>query len=78
MGTEILAPLYVDARNLKMLRETLCRAQAAADRNYDLFTYWYDIDQIQLLINEIDRHRPLTSDGTHGMMHTPTCGCEDK
>ena len=26
----------------------------------------------------LDHHRPLGTDGKHGDLHTPTCGCEDK
>jgi hypothetical protein len=33
---------------------------------------------VNRLIQRIDTHRPLGSDGKHGRLHTPTCGCEDK
>jgi hypothetical protein len=61
----------------KMLRETLCEAQA-------LLTMWmpnnYDVHiaRLQALINDLDKHRPLGPDGKHGNLHTRTCGCEDK
>ena len=61
------ANLKVDPRRLKMLRETLCLVQVQ---------YYDYINDIQLLINEIDKHRPLGSDGKHGNLHTETCGCE--
>jgi len=68
-----------DSRDtLKMIRETLCCAQAAL--NY-LPPYGARLhehsDRIQRLIDEIDRQRPLVVDGKHGNLHTPTCGCED-
>lgn len=73
------ADLRVDARDLKMLRESLCRAQAAvAHRSYDLDSRDRDVARISDLISEIDRHRPLRNDGKHANLHTPTCGCEDK
>lgn len=58
--------------SLKMLREDLCRRQVQADQ-------WpSDIaSAVDVLINMIDRHRPLGQDGSHGDLHTPTCGCED-
>ena len=61
----------------KMLRESLCLAQAA------LYISPYNSDYIkshaerlQRLINECDRHRPLGPDGKHGDRHTDTCGCD--
>jgi hypothetical protein len=60
----------------KMLRETLCAAQAALlhsrSRRREHF------ERLQRLIDECDRHRPLGPDGKHGNRHTPTCGCEDR
>lgn len=57
--------------SIKMLREDLCRRQVQADQ-------WpSDIaSAVDVLINMIDRHRPLGQDGSHGDLHTPTCGCE--
>lgn len=62
----------------KMVRETLCVAQAAVaratgtgDRDDE------HIARLQRLIDECDRHRPLGQDGKHGDLHTPTCGCDD-
>lgn len=67
----IKAYLKIEPSKLKMLREVLCSAQwkmeTANARKY-----------LQLLIDEIDRHRPLRSDGKHADLHTPTCGCEDR
>lgn len=34
-------------------------------------------DAINRLIGLLDLHRPLGSDGKHGDLHTPTCGCVD-
>ncbi|QDP45503.1 hypothetical protein SEA_FUZZBUSTER_19 [Microbacterium phage FuzzBuster] len=70
---------------LKMLRETLCEAQSAI--------WWFEegtkpdddtpaaiahVERIGRIIAEIDRQRPLGTDGKHGNLHTPTCGCEDR
>lgn len=59
--------------SLKMLREDLCRRSVQAPE-------WpSDIaSAVDVLVNMIDRHRPLDSAGTHGSLHTTTCGCEDK
>lgn len=67
-----MADLSVPASSLKMLRETLCRAQSLLALDY------HDVMRIQMLCDEIDRHRPLGSDGKHGDRHTATCGCEDR
>lgn len=56
--------------SLKMLREDLCR-RSAEDLPSDISS------GIDVLINMIDRHRPLGPDGEHGDRHTDTCGCED-
>ena len=69
--TEPIAHLAVPASELKMLRENLC-SLTAGNPNQNLQR------RINLLFEEIDRHRPLGSDGKHGNLHTPTCGCEDK
>lgn len=70
-GFREVAPLVVPASDLKMLRETLCIAQTA-------FGATGHVQRLQQLIDEIDRHRPLGADGTHGDLHTATCGCEDR
>jgi len=65
-----------------MLRETLARAQSAigaiAGEKWSLPEDDADLEHINMLIAEIDRHRPLGPDGKHGELHTPTCGCEDR
>ena len=62
----------------KMLRETLCSAQAHIGLNdADTDRAVEHIARLQRLIDECDRHRPLGPDGKHGDRHTPTCGCED-
>lgn len=64
--------------SLKMIRETLCiAATAIGQRDFDLHRQRSDIDRISRLIADIDRQRPLSSDGKHGDLHTSTCGCED-
>lgn len=70
-----VAALEVPAASLKMLRETLCRVQSAHG-------VWpvhprQDMERVQVLIDQIDKHRPLGPDGKHGDRHTATCGCED-
>jgi len=57
---------------LKMLREELCRRQTQNQWPSDIAS------AVDVLINMIDRHRPLGSDGKHGNLHTATCGCLDK
>lgn len=70
--------LMVDPRKLKGLREILNRLTAAASLSKFPHLIHPGLSDIQLLINEIDRHRPLGPDGTHGNLHTASCGCEDK
>jgi len=60
----------------KMLRETLCVAQAVISKNpYDLRVYEH-INRLQRMIDECDRKRPLGYDGKHGDLHTEECGCD--
>lgn len=62
----------------KMLRETLCVAQAAvAGIPTDTDRKNEHIGRIGRLIRECERHRPTGPNGKHGDQHTPTCGCED-
>lgn len=63
--------------SLKSLRESLCREQT-----YPSSKDWpSDIGSaVDVLLNMIDRHRPLGTDGRHSRhpeLHTATCGCED-
>jgi hypothetical protein len=73
---------YIPVDSPKMTREALCAAQTNLLRrgemgiDVDRVPLW--MDDIQALINQIDLHRPLGSDGKHGNLHTPTCGCEDR
>lgn len=57
--------------SIKMLREDLCRRQVQSKD-------WPDsiASAVDVLIAMIDKHRPLGTDGKHGDLHTPTCGCE--
>ena len=68
------------ADSIKMVRETLCVAQSAVSQNYalNLDTRARHVQRLQRMIDECDRQRPLGSDGKHGNMHTPTCGCDDQ
>jgi len=63
------AHLAVPASDLRRLREALCRAETGSGALHRAV--------LGSLIDEIDRHRPLGPDGTHGDRHTATCGCED-
>lgn len=61
----------------KMLRETLCAAQAAVIRQVtDQDRRAEHVARIGRLITECDRHRPLGTNGKHDDRHTPTCGCD--
>jgi hypothetical protein len=53
----------------KSLIEALCQQQTFAP---DAFTR----NEIQRLINVLELHRPTASDGKHGDLRTPTCGCD--
>lgn len=70
--------------SVKMLRETLCRAQTAigstcvSPRREIRERAERDIAVLQRLADDCDRQRPLGPDGKHGDRHTATCGCEDK
>ena len=62
----------------KMLRETLCLAQSNV-ASHAIVSYeamLIHTARLQKLIDECDRHRPRGSDGKHGDLHTPTCGCD--
>jgi hypothetical protein len=71
-----LAALWVDSTELKMLRESLCIAQSEVMSWRDEDVAESAVERIDKLIAEIDRHRPLGTDGTHGNLHTATCGCD--
>lgn len=57
--------------SLKTLREALCREQSAAEWPPRIAS------AVDVLIEMIDRHRPLGLDGQHGDRHTATCGCRE-
>lgn len=68
---------YIVPDGPKMLRETLCVAQARIGNSlYDEGRKREHIDRLQRLIDECDRHRPLGSDGKHDDRHTFSCGCK--
>jgi hypothetical protein len=60
----------------KMVRETLCVAQAAMSDRADDGRKTEHIARLQRLIDICDEHRPLGPNGKHGDRHTPTCGCD--
>lgn len=65
------------ADTLKMIRESLCVAQAAIPFASSVGEYKTHVARLQRLIDDIDRQRPLGPDGKHDDRHTATCGCED-
>lgn len=74
------APLIIQTKDVKMMREALCAASGAL-LHCDTTTgvpNMSHVKYLQILINECDRHRPIGNDGKHGSRHTATCGCEDK
>lgn len=73
----VMASLMVEARKLKVLREALCRTTTDAPRSHAWESGEHDLACIVMLLDEIDRHRPVDSSGVHGVLHTATCGCED-
>jgi hypothetical protein len=69
---------YIVPDGPKMLKETLCVAQSRIGNSpLDEGRKREHIDRLQRLIDECDRHRPIASDGKHGDLHTPTCGCQE-
>jgi hypothetical protein len=64
----------------KEVREALCAAQSAlnerARAGIDVHRVPTWVEQIQVLINAVEEHRPLAANGKHGDLHTPTCGCD--
>ena len=65
--------------SVKMIRETLCVAQndvgnhrAESDRRDE------HVQRLQRMIDWCDEQRPLGPDGSHGDLHTDTCGCDDR
>lgn len=55
----------------KYLREVLCQQQTYSPSKFTS-------DLIGRLVMDLDKHRPLGTDGKHGDLHTSTCGCEDR
>lgn len=61
----------------KSLREKLCTQEMFIPEDGSLLEL-RTRDAFAALLEVLDKHRPLGSDGKHGDLHTPTCGCEDK
>lgn len=78
-----MSTTYTVPDSPKMLRETLCVAQAGIaelmrqGHRQAGRTMEDHMAQLSRLIDECDRHRPLDQAGKHGELHTETCGCED-
>lgn len=66
----VTSALVVPSADLKMLREALCLAQSALQCVHDSRHPRQAADRLGELIAEIDRHRPVGSDGRHGQLHT--------
>lgn len=73
--------IEIEVESVKMLREQLCLAQFAVANDPD----WKGVHSQERvsatlgnIINVLDHHRPLGSDGKHGNLHTATCGCDDE
>lgn len=67
---------YIVPDSPKMLRETLCVAQARIGNSpLDDGRKREHIDRLQRLIDECERMRPTGPDGKHGSRHTSECGC---
>lgn len=77
-GCSINGVRFRITQDIKMLRETLCIAQWEVNHTLGNAAKKYQSEALQQLINECDRHRPLASNGTHGNLHTDTCGCAEK
>lgn len=77
-----LNPAFIPVSSLKATREALCAAQSSlgerARAGIDVDRVPQRVDRLQALIDQIDVHRPLGPAGTHGALHTSTCGCEDR
>ncbi|KZM34530.1 hypothetical protein [Oerskovia enterophila] len=71
-----MAALTVPPDGVKMLRETLARAQAALARRPMSTSVRTDINRLGDLIRQCDAHRPFGPDGKLDDRHTTTCGCE--
>lgn len=66
------AALYIDALYVKTLREKFCVAQQQE-------TSQVMKDLYGDLIDQLDVHRPIGSNGKHGQYRcTPTCGCDER
>lgn len=75
---------YVIPVTPKMLKETLCvveHAMRELERQRPDYNAGGTIDthlaRIRLLLDECSRKRPTRTDGKHGNLHTPECGCRD-
>lgn len=71
-----MAALTVPPDGVKMLRDSLARAQAALARRPMSSSVRADINRLGDLIRQCDVHRPLGEAGKHDDRHTTMCGCE--
>lgn len=70
--------MYELMQSPKLLRETLCVAQACIGSELGSYSTSAHHWRLQALINQIDVFRPIGPDGKHGSRHTDWCGCDDK
>lgn len=59
---------------LKSVREALCFISTTNLKEGDQATKYQRV--IADLVSDIDRQRPLGSNGKHGNLHTKHCGCD--
>lgn len=59
----------------KMVHEALCAATSALGQTTSSLRHG-QIEQLQVLINKIEEHRPIGVAGKHRDLHTDTCGCD--
>ena len=65
-------------RTIKTVGEALSYAETALLKTYpESAQRAHYAEVIAELLRDVARQRPVGSNGKHGELHTPTCGCED-
>lgn len=78
MSDRQVTAIHCPSDSLKMIRETFCVAQLWINQSPSGSRKQEHSQRLGRLIDDIDRQRPLGPNGSHGSLHTPTCGCDDK